>query len=229
MKTARHSRLYHQLRMYFGQVTPQPPAAHHSADAGGTGEDQVPTQLVIMRFQPGKRGGQFGPCGSNEQNAHTANIRKPRHSQANCNFAAISCTMVYLTRSEHFNAAHKLYNPNWSPEQNEAVFGKCANENWHGHNYELLVTVKGQPDPGTGFVFDVKRLSTIIKEQIIEKLDHRNLNLDVDFMQGKMCSTENLAIAIWQQLKPHLPESLQLHCIKLYETPRIYVEYFGDV
>ncbi len=137
--------------------------------------------------------------------------------------------MVYLTRSEHFNAAHKLYNPNWSPQQNEAVFGKCANENWHGHNYELLVTVKGQPDPGTGFVFDVKRLSTIIKEQIIEKLDHRNLNLDVDFMQGKMCSTENLAIAIWQQLEPHLPESLQLHCIKLYETPRIYVEYFGDV
>jgi 6-pyruvoyltetrahydropterin/6-carboxytetrahydropterin synthase len=136
--------------------------------------------------------------------------------------------MVYLTRSEHFNAAHKLYNPNWSPEQNEAVFGKCANENWHGHNYELLVTVKGQPDPGTGFVFDVKRLSTIIKEQIIEKLDHRNLNLDVDFMQGKMCSTENLAIAIWQQLEPHLPESLQLHCIKLYETPRIYVEYFGE-
>ena len=136
--------------------------------------------------------------------------------------------MVYLTRSEHFNAAHKLYNPNWSPEQNEAVFGKCANENWHGHNYELLVTVKGQPDPGTGFVFDVKRLSTIIKEQIIEKLDHRNLNLDVDFMQGKMCSTENLAIAIWEQLKPHLPESLQLHCIKLYETPRIYVEYFGE-
>ncbi len=136
--------------------------------------------------------------------------------------------MVYLTRSEHFNAAHKLYNPNWSPEQNEAVFGKCANENWHGHNYELLVTVKGRPDPGTGFVFDVKRLSTIIKEHIIEKLDHRNLNLDVDFMRGKMCSTENLAIAIWEQLKPHLPESLQLHCIKLYETPRIYVEYFGE-
>lgn len=136
--------------------------------------------------------------------------------------------MVYLTRSEHFNAAHKLYNPKWSPEQNEAVFGKCANENWHGHNYELLVTVKGRPDPGTGFVFDVKRLSTIIKEHIIEKLDHRNLNLDVDFMRGKMCSTENLAIAIWEQLKPHLPESLQLHCIKLYETPRIYVEYFGE-
>lgn len=136
--------------------------------------------------------------------------------------------MVYLTRSEHFNAAHKLYNPNWSAEQNEAVFGKCANENWHGHNYELLVTVKGVPDPGTGFVFDVKRLSTLIREHIIEKLDHRNLNLDVDFMRGQMCSTENLAIAIWNQLLPHLPASVQLHAIKLYETPRIYVEYFGE-
>lgn len=136
--------------------------------------------------------------------------------------------MVYLTRSEHFNAAHKLYNPSWSVEQNEAVFGKCANENWHGHNYELLVTIKGQPDPDTGFVFDVKRLSTIIRDHIIEKLDHRNLNLDVDFMQGKMCSTENLAIAIWQQLVPHLPTGVVLHCIKLYETPRIYVEYFGE-
>jgi 6-pyruvoyltetrahydropterin/6-carboxytetrahydropterin synthase len=136
--------------------------------------------------------------------------------------------MVYLTRSEHFNAAHKLYNPAWSYEQNEAIFGKCANENWHGHNYELLVTVKGKPDPGTGFVFDVKRLSNIIKEHIIEKLDHRNLNIDVDFMKDQLCSTENLAIAIWQQLVPHLPAGVQLHAIKLYETPRIYVEYFGE-
>lgn len=136
--------------------------------------------------------------------------------------------MVYLTRSEHFNAAHKLYNPNWTPEKNDEVFGKCANQNWHGHNYELLVTVKGKPDPDTGFVFDVKRLSIIIKEHIIEKLDHRNLNVDVDFMKGQMCSTENLAIAIWQQLVPHLPAGVQLHAIKLYETPRIYVEYFGE-
>lgn len=136
--------------------------------------------------------------------------------------------MVYLTRSEHFNAAHKLYNPNWTPEKNDEVFGKCANQNWHGHNYELLVTVKGKPDPDTGFVFDVKRLSIIIKEHIIEKLDHRNLNVDVDFMEGQMCSTENLAIAIWQQLVPHLPGGVQLHAIKLYETPRIYVEYFGE-
>jgi len=136
--------------------------------------------------------------------------------------------MVYLTRSEHFNAAHKLYNPDWTYEKNEEVFGKCANENWHGHNYELLVTVKGQPDAGTGFVFDVKKLSNIIKEQVIEKVDHRNLNVDVEFMKNKMCSTENLAIAIWNELQPHLPPEIALHCIKLYETPRIYVEYFGE-
>ena len=136
--------------------------------------------------------------------------------------------MVYLTRLEHFNAAHKLYNPSWSRDKNEEVFGKCANENWHGHNYELLVTVKGNPDPDTGFLFDVKRLSNIIKQQVIEKLDHKNLNVDVDFMRGKMCSTENLAIEIWKQLEPHIPSPVSLHCIKLYETPRIYIEYFGD-
>ncbi len=136
--------------------------------------------------------------------------------------------MVYLTRIEHFNAAHKLYNPNWNYEQNEAVFGKCANENWHGHNYELMVTIKGSPEDATGFIFDVKKLSALIKEHITEKLDHKNLNVDVDFMQGKRCSTENLAIAIWHQLKPYLPDNVQLHAIKLYETPRIYVEYFGE-
>ncbi|WEK35832.1 MAG: 6-carboxytetrahydropterin synthase [Candidatus Pseudobacter hemicellulosilyticus] len=136
--------------------------------------------------------------------------------------------MVYLTRVEYFNAAHRLYNPDWSKEKNEAVFGKCANEHWHGHNYELLVTIKGKPDPGTGFVYDVKDLSQLIQEKVLERLDHRNLNLDVDFMQGKLCSTENLAIGIWQQLQPHLPATVQLHCIKLYETQRIFVEYFGE-
>jgi 6-pyruvoyltetrahydropterin/6-carboxytetrahydropterin synthase len=135
--------------------------------------------------------------------------------------------MVYLTRVEHFNAAHRLFNPGWSKEQNEAVFGKCANENWHGHNYELFVTIKGEPDQNTGFLFDAKRLSELIKEHVIEKVDHKNLNLDVDFLQGQMCSTENLAIGIWKQLQPHLSSPVQLHCIKLYETPRIYVEYFG--
>lgn len=135
--------------------------------------------------------------------------------------------MVYLTRVEHFNAAHKLSNPQWSKEKNEEVFGVCANENWHGHNYEIMVTVKGELDPATGFLFDVKKLSALIKKYIIDELDHKNLNIDVPFMQGQMCSTENLVIAIWKQLEPQIPSKVKLHCIKLYETPRIYVEYFG--
>ena len=135
--------------------------------------------------------------------------------------------MVYLTRVEHFNAAHKLFNPQWSREKNEAVFGACANENWHGHNYELFVTVKGEADADTGFLIDVKLLKQLIIEHVTEKLDHKNLNLDVDFMEGQMCSTENLAVAIWSQLESHLPAAVKLHCIKLYETPRIYVEYSG--
>ena len=135
--------------------------------------------------------------------------------------------MLFLTRIEHFNAAHKLFNPEWSIEKNEAVFGKCANENWHGHNYELHVTIKGEVSADTGFVVNVKVLSSLIKENILEKIDHKNLNLDVDFLKGKMCSTENLAIAIWQQLSPLLPKGVELHSIKLYETPRIFVEYFG--
>lgn len=137
--------------------------------------------------------------------------------------------MVYLTRIEHFNAAHKLYNVSWSREKNETVFGKCANENWHGHNYELYVTIKGVPNGETGFLFDVKKLSEIINTSVIEKLDHKNLNVDVDFMRDRMCSTENLAIAIWQQLKQNLPSDVLLHCVKLYETPRIFVEYFGEI
>ncbi|MBL7733730.1 MAG: 6-carboxytetrahydropterin synthase [Chitinophagaceae bacterium] len=135
--------------------------------------------------------------------------------------------MVYLTRIEHFNAAHKLYNPDWSKEKNDEVFGRCANANWHGHNFELFVTIKGEPDPDTGFIYDAKKLGAVIQEHIIEKLDHRNLNLDVDFMRGKMCSIENLVIGIWNELKQHLPEGVNLHCLKLVETAKIYVEYFG--
>ena len=135
--------------------------------------------------------------------------------------------MVYLTRVEHFNAAHRLYNPAWGHDQNESVFGKCANENWHGHNYDLHVTVKGEPDGGTGFLCDAKKLSLLIKERILDKLDHKNLNVDVDFLKDKMCSTEIVAIEIWHQLQPHLPQNVKLHCVRLYETPRIYVEYFG--
>ena len=136
--------------------------------------------------------------------------------------------MVYLTRHEHFNAAHKLYNPNWSEEKNIEVFGKCANANWHGHNYELIVTIKGKVNQETGFLMDAKVLSAILQEHVCEKLDHRNLNLDVDFMAGVLASTENLAMAIWRQVTPHLPKGVDLHCVKLYETPRICVEYFGE-
>jgi 6-pyruvoyltetrahydropterin/6-carboxytetrahydropterin synthase len=135
--------------------------------------------------------------------------------------------MIFLTRHEHFNAAHKLYNPEWTEEKNVAVFGKCANTNWHGHNYDLIVTIKGEVDKDTGFLMDAKKLSEILQIYVCDKLDHRNLNLDVAFMHGKLASTENLAIAIWEQITPHLPINVKLHCVKLYETPRIGVEYFG--
>jgi len=135
--------------------------------------------------------------------------------------------MVYLTRVEHFNAAHKLYNPDWSKEKNDEVFGKCANENWHGHNFELYVTIKGEPDPESGFIFDAKKLGGLINEKVIEKLDHQNLNVDVDFMKGKLCSIENLVMGIWKELEPHLPSPVQLHCLKLVETDKIFVEYYG--
>lgn len=139
--------------------------------------------------------------------------------------------MLYVSRKEHFNAAHKLYNPAWSKEKNVAVFGPCANENWHGHNFDLIVTVKGMPDPDTGFVVDLKKLSTMIRTQVVDKLDHKNLNLDVDFMKDKLASCENLVIGIWKILVLHLPEvskTAKLHAIRLYETPRNYVEYFGE-
>ena len=135
--------------------------------------------------------------------------------------------MVYLTRKEHFNAAHKLYNKDWSEEENDTVFGKCANKNWHGHNFDLFVTVKGTPDPQTGFIMNAKELSRIIQEVIITKLDHKNLNVDVESLKGIMPSTENVAKMIWAQLEPHI-QACKLHCVKLYETENIYVEYFGE-
>ena len=139
--------------------------------------------------------------------------------------------MIYVSRKEHFNAAHKLANPNWSREKNEQVFGPCANENWHGHNFELIVTVKGIPDPETGFVIDLKKLSVLIREHVIEKVDHKNLNVDVDFMKEKMASTETLAMEIWKILAPRIENTsrtAKLHCVKLYETPRNFVEYYGE-
>ncbi|MHA7129916.1 6-pyruvoyl trahydropterin synthase family protein [Algoriphagus namhaensis] len=139
--------------------------------------------------------------------------------------------MVYVCRKEHFNAAHKLWNPNWSDEKNFEVFGPCANVNWHGHNFELIVTVKGLPNPETGFVVDLKQLSTLIKKEIIEKVDHKNLNMDVEFMAGKMASCENLVMEFWKILKPKVDQIVpegHLYKLTLYETERNFVEYFGE-
>jgi 6-pyruvoyltetrahydropterin/6-carboxytetrahydropterin synthase len=136
--------------------------------------------------------------------------------------------MVYITRRERFNAAHRLFREEWSDEKNLDVFGKCSNPNWHGHNYTLFVTVKGELNPETGFVINLKDLSTIIKKEIIEKIDHKNINLEVDFMKDKLVSTENMAVAIWDELvKPIEALGASLHCIKLVETENNYVEYFG--
>jgi 6-pyruvoyltetrahydropterin/6-carboxytetrahydropterin synthase len=136
--------------------------------------------------------------------------------------------MIYITRKERFNAAHKLYREDWTQEKNTETFGKCANPNWHGHNYDLYVTIKGEIDPETGFVIDLKELKKIILEEVVNKLDHKNINMDVDFMKGKLASTEILAIAIWDQLKaPIAKHGAELHAIKLFETENNYVEYFG--
>jgi len=135
--------------------------------------------------------------------------------------------MVFLTRRERFNAAHRLYNEEWSDEKNLEVFGKCSNHNFHGHNFELFVTVKGEPDPDTGFIVNAHLLSILLKNEIIEKLDHRNLNLDVDFLEGILPSSENIAIAIWNVLE-NLLTDCELHCIKLVETENIFVEYYGS-
>ncbi len=135
---------------------------------------------------------------------------------------------VYIVRKEHFNAAHKLWRDEWSDEKNEEVFGKCSNKNWHGHNYNLFVTVKGVPSPETGFVIDLKELSQIIKREIIESLDHKNLNLDVPFLQGILPSTENVIIKIWERIEQPIAEAGGILAkLRLEETENNSVEYFG--
>jgi 6-pyruvoyltetrahydropterin/6-carboxytetrahydropterin synthase len=136
--------------------------------------------------------------------------------------------MIYITRKEHFNAAHKLYNPSWDEAKNLEVFGKCANKNWHGHNYELYVTVKGEINKDTGFVVNLKDLGDLIKSDITEILDHKNLNMDVPGLINILPSTENMAIFIWDILMPEIKQmGAELHCVKLCETENNYVEYFG--
>ena len=134
---------------------------------------------------------------------------------------------VYITRVERFNAAHKLWVNDWSDEKNFEVFGKCSNKNWHGHNYRLEVTVKGTPDPVTGFVIDAKKLGDIMKREVTEKLDHMNLNLDVDFLKDIQPTSENLTIYIWKRLVGHLV-TCDLYSVKLYETDTIFAEYRGE-
>jgi 6-pyruvoyltetrahydropterin/6-carboxytetrahydropterin synthase len=136
--------------------------------------------------------------------------------------------MIYLTRRERFCAAHRMFRADWTDDRNSEVFGKCSNPNWHGHNYILWITVKGEISGEHGFVININRLKQIIQERIIEKLDHRNINIDVDFMKGKIATTENLAVAIWDELKPHVEtEGALLHCVKIAETENNSIEYYG--
>jgi 6-pyruvoyltetrahydropterin/6-carboxytetrahydropterin synthase len=136
---------------------------------------------------------------------------------------------VFLTRRERFNAAHRMFRPEWSDEKNLEIFGKCSNPLWHGHNYILFITVKGKINPETGCLVNLTLLSQIIRREIIDKVDHKNLNLEVNFMEGKIVSSENLAVEIWKQLEPHINQlGVKLHCVKIEETENNFVEYFGN-
>ncbi len=136
--------------------------------------------------------------------------------------------MIYITRRERFNAAHRLFRQDYTDIQNEEVFGKCSNPNWHGHNYELFITVRGEINPETGFVVNLKKVSEIVNKKIIDKIDHKNVNLEVDFMKGKFASTEVLAKSIFEELELPIQElGAELYCIKMFETENNYVEYYG--
>jgi 6-pyruvoyltetrahydropterin/6-carboxytetrahydropterin synthase len=135
--------------------------------------------------------------------------------------------VVYITRRETFAAAHRLFKPELSDEENLKIFGKCSNPNWHGHNYTLEVIVAGEVDADTGFVMDLKDLKEIVRKNIILKVDHKNLNLDTDFMKGKIPTSENIVIAIWNELKDKITNG-KLFSVKLYETENNYFEYKGE-
>ena len=136
--------------------------------------------------------------------------------------------MIYLTRRERFSAAHRMFRPDWTDDLNSKVFGKCSNPSWHGHNYVLWVTVRGELSPETGFVMNMTTLKEIILRKVISKLDHRNINTEVDFMKGKIATTENLAIAVWNEIEPEVvKEGATLYCIKIEETENNTVEYYG--
>lgn len=137
--------------------------------------------------------------------------------------------MIHITRRERFNAAHRLFREDFTDEKNLEIFGKCSNPNWHGHNYELFVTVKGEINKQTGFLVNLKKLGQVIKERVIAEIDHKNINLEVKFMQDKLASTENLAVGIWEVLEGPIREiGAELHCIKVTESENNYVEYYGS-
>jgi 6-pyruvoyltetrahydropterin/6-carboxytetrahydropterin synthase len=131
---------------------------------------------------------------------------------------------VKVSRKEHFNAAHRLHNPSLSDAENEQIFGKCSNPNYHGHNYELIVSLTGDPDPSTGYVYDMKKLSNLIRENVLQKLDHKNLNLDTEFFKSLNPTAENIAVVIWKILRDKIDAKFDLK-ITLYETERNFVEY----
>jgi len=136
--------------------------------------------------------------------------------------------MIYLTRRERFSAAHRMFRPDFSNEKNAEVYGQCSNPEWHGHNYELFVTVRGEINRELGYAMNLKKLKKIIQENVIVALDHKNINTEVDFMKGRLASTENIAIAIWEVLEPEiLKEGVELHCVKITETENNYIELYG--
>ncbi len=134
---------------------------------------------------------------------------------------------VFITRQVHFNSAHRLHNPTKSQAWNKKQYGLCTNPHWHGHNYVLEVTLRGEPDPVTGYVIDLGELKRILHRAVVDQCDHRNLNDEVPFLRGIIPSTENLVIAFWHEIAPCIPAPAALHCVRLYETPRNYAEFFG--
>jgi 6-pyruvoyltetrahydropterin/6-carboxytetrahydropterin synthase len=152
---------------------------------------------------------------------------KPARRRAAPRHPLVLDGVVHITRQVHFNSAHRLYNPNRSLAWNQAKFGLCTNPHWHGHNYVLEVTVKGRPDPETGYIMDLSELKRVLHVAVVDKCDHRNLNDEVDFLRGTIPSTENLVIAFWREIAPHLPPRAKLHRVRLYETPRNFADFYG--
>ena len=152
---------------------------------------------------------------------------KPARRRAAPRHPLVLDGVVHITRQVHFNSAHRLYNPNRSLAWNQAKFGLCTNPHWHGHNYVLEVTVKGRPDPETGYIMDLSELKRVLHVAVVDKCNHRNLNDEVDFLRGTIPSTENLVIAFWREIAPHLPPRAKLHRVRLYETPRNFADFYG--